>query len=208
MKIGIIGAGAIGGLIGRLWSEAGHDVFFSSRNPGKLERLLPGIKGKAHVGTVEEACAFANTILLAINYWTLDEAMAQMGNTNGKIIMDTTNPYAWASRGELYRVIPGHISGGEVLAQRLPGAKIVKVFSSMQAKMIAQKHHKKPGLVIFYTTDHQDVKPTIESLVADAGLQPVYYGTIADSLPIELFGKYSDKVLTLTEAEVMMKSPK
>jgi lactate dehydrogenase-like 2-hydroxyacid dehydrogenase len=33
MKIAIIGSGRIGGLVGRLWAEAGHQVRFSSRHP-------------------------------------------------------------------------------------------------------------------------------------------------------------------------------
>jgi predicted dinucleotide-binding enzyme len=36
MKIGIVGSGQIGGLIGKLWSQAGHEVLFSSRHPQNL----------------------------------------------------------------------------------------------------------------------------------------------------------------------------
>ena len=38
MRIGILGAGMIGGTVGRLWAEAGHDVTFGVRHP---ERLRP-----------------------------------------------------------------------------------------------------------------------------------------------------------------------
>ncbi|MEO1097920.1 MAG: NAD(P)-binding domain-containing protein [Bacteroidota bacterium] len=116
MKIGVIGAGAIGGLIGKLWAEAGHEVFFSSRNPQNLNELVSKIKGKAYAGTVKEACTFADTFLLAINYATLDEALDQMENISGKLIMDTTNPYAWNTTGGLERTLPKNLSGGEVLS--------------------------------------------------------------------------------------------
>ena len=206
MKISIIGAGAIGGLVGKLWAEAGHEVFFSSRNPDKLSSLPSKIAGTVHIGTVKAATAFADIILLAINYWTLEEALTEIGSTSGKTIMDATNPYAWAKEGGLYRVIPDDVSGGEALAGQLPEAKVVKVFSSMQARIMNQRHHKTPPLTLFYTTDHEDTKPTVEALISDAGFAPQYYGPITDSIPIELFGKYSDKVLSPEEAKAMLQA--
>ena len=38
-KIGVIGAGNIGGTIGGLWVKAGYEVFFSSRHPEELKPL-------------------------------------------------------------------------------------------------------------------------------------------------------------------------
>src|SRR5438874_2417458 len=39
LKIGVIGAGHIGGTIGGLWIKANHPVFFSSRHPEELQEL-------------------------------------------------------------------------------------------------------------------------------------------------------------------------
>ena len=35
LKIGIIGAGKIGGTLGELWAKAGHRVYLSSRHPDR-----------------------------------------------------------------------------------------------------------------------------------------------------------------------------
>jgi len=40
LKIGIIGAGHIGGTLASLWVKAGHEVLVSSRHPGQLEGLV------------------------------------------------------------------------------------------------------------------------------------------------------------------------
>lgn len=40
MKIGIIGSGAIGGILGKLWAQTGHEVLFSSRHPETLSSLV------------------------------------------------------------------------------------------------------------------------------------------------------------------------
>jgi predicted dinucleotide-binding enzyme len=36
MRIGVIGAGSLGGTVGRLWVRAGHEVLFPSRHPDKI----------------------------------------------------------------------------------------------------------------------------------------------------------------------------
>ena len=68
MKIGIIGSGDIGGSLGRLWAQAGHEVFFSSRHPEQLSGLVEQAGKCAQVGTAEEAIAFADIILEAIPF--------------------------------------------------------------------------------------------------------------------------------------------
>ena len=39
MKIGIVGTGHMGGALGKLWAEKGHQVFFGSRKPEKAQEL-------------------------------------------------------------------------------------------------------------------------------------------------------------------------
>jgi predicted dinucleotide-binding enzyme len=55
MQIGIIGAGKIGGTVGRLWAKAGHKVRFATRHPDELEDLVKGVGENALVGTSKEA---------------------------------------------------------------------------------------------------------------------------------------------------------
>ena len=50
VKIGIIGSGRQGGAIGLLWAKAGHEVFFSSRNPENLKELVAQAGPKARPG--------------------------------------------------------------------------------------------------------------------------------------------------------------
>jgi 3-hydroxyacyl-CoA dehydrogenase len=42
MQIGIIGAGKIGGTVGRLWAKAGHKVQFATRHPDETQGLGEG----------------------------------------------------------------------------------------------------------------------------------------------------------------------
>ena len=58
-KVGIIGSGNMGGQLGRLWSKAGYEVMFSSRNPDNLQPLVKDLKS-VQVGTVEETIIFGD----------------------------------------------------------------------------------------------------------------------------------------------------
>ena len=49
MRIGIVGAGKVGGGLGKIWVRAGHQVLFSSRHPNRLKVLIEEINGSAQV---------------------------------------------------------------------------------------------------------------------------------------------------------------
>jgi predicted dinucleotide-binding enzyme len=68
LKIGIIGAGNIGGSVGVLWAQAGHQVFFSSRHPEQLEELACKAGPNAKVGYPKEAAEFGDVIFIAVPY--------------------------------------------------------------------------------------------------------------------------------------------
>src|SRR5689334_6067080 len=57
-KIGIVGAGKMGGALAELWAKAGHEVMISSRHPEELKAQAQAIGPKVHVGTAKEAAAF------------------------------------------------------------------------------------------------------------------------------------------------------
>ena len=202
MKIGILGAGAMGGTIGKLWAQSGHTVMFSSRHPDKLKGLTDEVGENASAGTVKDAISFGDVVLLAINYWTLDAALSEMHDFD-KVIFDCTNPYEYGDSGKIVRSIEENISGGEVLQRRLPEAKVIKAFSSITPGKMNSKHHKEPLLVIPYTASEESLKEIAIKLISDAGFAPFYHGNLKDSKAVEMFGMYDGRILTLEEAKKM-----
>src|SRR4029077_17523172 len=67
-KIGIVGAGKMGGALAELWAKAGHEVMISSRHPDELKAQAQAIGPNVHVGTVREAAAFGPVVLIAMPY--------------------------------------------------------------------------------------------------------------------------------------------
>src|SRR5205823_5242401 len=94
MKIGIIGAGNVGGTLGRAWAKKGHDSFFGVRRPqdDKTRRLVESIGPKAQAGTVAEAAAFGEAVVLATPWQATESAVRQAGDLAGKVVIDCTNP--------------------------------------------------------------------------------------------------------------------
>lgn len=68
MRICVIGAGNVGGTLGRGWARKGHEVIFGVRQPKapKTRTLLEQIGGSVKAGTVAEAVAFGSVVALAI----------------------------------------------------------------------------------------------------------------------------------------------
>jgi len=94
MKISILGAGNVGGTLGRAWARKGHDVFFGVPHPGDAgtPELLRTIGSKARAGTVAEAAAAGDVIVLATPWPATKAAIQAAGNLAGKVVVDCTNP--------------------------------------------------------------------------------------------------------------------
>src|SRR5262245_20391703 len=93
MKIGVIGSGRIGSTIGGLWAKAGHEVMFSDRDPDQAKRAAEGAGARGRTGTVEQAAAFGEAILIAVPYKALPDIQKQVGTQlKGKVIIDPNNP--------------------------------------------------------------------------------------------------------------------
>ncbi len=64
MKIGIIGAGNIGGNAAKLFAEAGHEIAIAnSRSPETLADFVNEIGGNAKAVTAEEAAEFGEIVV-------------------------------------------------------------------------------------------------------------------------------------------------
>ncbi len=209
MKIGIIGSGAIGGILGKLWAQAGHEVLFSSRHPEKLSSLVAQAGSHSRAGTVAEAAEFGDVILLAVNYGTLDEALrAVNGKLDDKIVIDATNPLQRAAHG-IERVIPQGVTAGRVMAQHLPSAHIVKAFTTVYAPYLASEAHRQGDLLaigsasapwaIAMAGDNQAAKETVAQLIKDAGYLPVDIGTLDQSAPLDPGGVLWNSAITEAE---------
>src|SRR5205085_4467472 len=93
VQIGIIGGGRIGGNAARMLAAGGHEVLVSfARDQAKLTELAAGIGSAARATTPPEAAA-AEVVLLSVPWGVVDQALAQAGPLDGRIVIDTTNQF-------------------------------------------------------------------------------------------------------------------
>src|SRR2546428_10034199 len=127
MRIGIVGAGHIGGTAAKLFARAGHQVAVSnSRGPATLASLVSSIGTNAKAMSTIEAVKFGEAILLALPYGKVG-ALPPGESFGGKSVIDATNPYS-ATGGVMSL---GESTSSEEVAKRMPGARLVKAFNTM-----------------------------------------------------------------------------
>src|SRR5262245_16546512 len=94
MRIGIIGAGSVGGTLGRRWGEYGHEVFFGVRDPAdpKVRELIAKCGRSARAGGVGEVAGFGTVVVLATPWSAAERALRSAGDLSGRTLLDCTNP--------------------------------------------------------------------------------------------------------------------
>jgi predicted dinucleotide-binding enzyme len=134
-KIGIIGSGKVGEVLGDGFLKHGHAVMRGSREPGKLAGWQAAAKGEASTGTVAETAAFGEIIVLAVKGTGAEAAIADAGLANlaGKIVIDTTNPIADSppKNGALSYFTGANESLIGRLQAQAPAARFVKAWNSV-----------------------------------------------------------------------------
>jgi 8-hydroxy-5-deazaflavin:NADPH oxidoreductase len=184
MRIGIVGAGRIGGNCAVQFAKGGHEVKLSSRDPSKLEPLAQEIGGAASVGTPAEAIEFGEVVVLSVPWDGIGDALERAGSLDGKVVIDTTNFYGSVSPPAENETQAQHN------AARMPGARYTKSFNALNSGVQAEAAFRPEAdrAVQWVCGDDEDAKTVVEGLITDAGYVPVDIGGTADAAVIEAPG--------------------
>ena len=182
-KIGIIGAGAIGLAFAKQAGAAGHEVIISnSRGPASLGAVTKDLKG-VQAGT-KEAAAAADVIMIAVPWQHLDAAVAGL-DLSGKIVLDPMNPII--NPGFILPDLRGKTSS-EVVAAKVPGATLVKVFNTLPPALIAASPAQNGGnRVVFYSGDDRSAKDLTGRLLSSMGFAGIDLGGLVQGGSLQQF---------------------
>ncbi|WP_298159992.1 NAD(P)-binding domain-containing protein [Brevundimonas sp.] len=183
MRLGIIGAGNIGGTLGRHWVKAGHEVMFGVRSPQALQPLLQEFGARAHGGSGLDAAAFGDAVVFAGPYgaWP-DVARENLAALSGKVVVDAANPYP-ARDGSIAEAVAAMGRGsGAYTASLVPGARLVKAFNTVYWVDLRDEAGR-PGerLAMPIAGDDADALSLVGVLADDAGFDPVIVGGLDES---------------------------
>src|SRR5438132_5368771 len=169
LTIAVLGAGNIGRTLGKKWSAAGHRVHFGVQDPdGKNAQAVRAELGdRAVVGTIEDTLQCSPDVVLVALPGKAVEAVAQQYATqlNGRIIIDAANRMGEDS---MHNLAP--------FQQYAPQAQLYRAFNSLGWENFAEPTFDGIQADLFYCGPDGDVRTTVEQLISDVGLRPVYLG--------------------------------
>jgi hypothetical protein len=180
MQIAILGAGNIGGTLGRKWAAAGHAVVFGVRDPASararaaLESAGPG----ARLASLAEAAAFGEVVLFAIPSRAMADTVRTLsGRLDGKILVDATNNFAGPVINSL-----------DALRAAAPGALLFRAFNSLGWELFAEPRVDGQQVDMFYCGPDGEARRQVEALIAGIGLRPRWVGDTDQAALVDNLG--------------------
>ncbi|HEY3741966.1 MAG TPA: NADPH-dependent F420 reductase [Bryobacteraceae bacterium] len=186
MKLGIIGAGNVGGTLGTRWAQAGHTVVFSSSDltSAKMKQVLEKAGSNASAASVQDTVAASEIVVLATPWEAVEDIVKTTPGWDGKIIIDATNPLLPALSG---LALGTTTSAAEMVAGWAPRAKVVKAFNTVGANIMADPKFPGHKVALFYCGDDKDAKQQVHTLAAELGFDPLDAGPLTQARVLEPF---------------------
>lgn len=179
MSIGIIGAGGIGEALARRLVAAGHRVVISnSRGPDSLRPLADALGPRLKPASVPEA-ATSDMVVLAVQWRHLADALtaAAVPDWLGRIVIDATNPLGPPD----FKVAElGGRTSSEVVADLVPGARLVKAFNTLPPHILGAEPCGPAGRrVVFLSGDSASANERVGKVIQQVGWAAVDLGQLA-----------------------------
>lgn len=176
MRIAIIGAGNVGGGLGKAFASVGHDVVFGVRDPESTKTLaaLADVPD-ASAAQPAEAVAGADIVVFALRPTGLASTVADIGSLDGRIVIDAMNRFD----GDPLR------STTQDLAALLPGAKLAKAFNTIGAENYATARDRVAQAAMFVAGDDAEAKAAALGLATELGFRAEDAGPLANAKILE-----------------------
>jgi predicted dinucleotide-binding enzyme len=168
LRIAVLGAGKIGGTLGRKWVAAGHQVAFGVRDPEdeRATALRAELGERARVSTIADALAGSDVVLLAIPGKVAAETAARLGAAlDGRIVIDATNNMGART-----------VNSVAAIQAAAPGAHVFRAFNGYGWENFADPVFDGIQADLLYVGPEGDAGAAVEGLIADVGLRPVRLG--------------------------------
>jgi predicted dinucleotide-binding enzyme len=158
VRITTIGRGNIGGGLGELWRQAGHEVVELGREGGD--------------------CAGSDAVLLAVPQGAIPDALASVSGLEAIPVIDATNvvrgprPDGFASLAEYVK--------------SLTNGPVAKAFNANFARLYDRIGEARATPSMVYAAD-EEAREVTERLIRDAGFEPVSAGGLENAAAVEDF---------------------
>jgi predicted dinucleotide-binding enzyme len=172
-KIGVLGTGDVGRVLGAGFAALGHEVKLGSRDAKNPKAVEWAEKNGAHAsaGTFADAAKFGDVVILALNWDGTLNALELAGPDSfaGKVVIDATNPLDFSKGAPPTLAVGTTDSAGEIIQRFLPKARVVKAFN-----IVGNPHMVNPSFpggepAMFICGDDEGAKKTVTELCTELG---------------------------------------
>ena len=182
MDITIIGTGNMARGIATRALAGGHAVTLLGTAPVKAEALAGELSGDVRAGSAGDPSA-DDLVVLAVWYQALDDVLARYGDQlAGRTVVDITNPVDPQTFAPL-TLAAG--SAAQEIAQKAPGAKVVKAFNTTFAGTLVEGGVGGQPLDVFVAADDDEAKARVRELAESSGLRVLDAGPLAHARQLE-----------------------
>ena len=183
MRVGVIGAGSMGGILARHLAKLGHQVSIAnSRGPESLTALAAEI-GATPVSVIDAATAGEFVIIAIPTKAVADLPRALFANVpSSVIVIDIGNYHPELRDGRIDAIDRGMLDS-QWVAQQI-GRPVMKAFNNIFAKSLLEKgvpRGTKGRIALSVAGDSLDAKAAVLRLVDDLGFDPVDGGDLDNS---------------------------
>ncbi|WP_322070790.1 NADPH-dependent F420 reductase [Paraburkholderia bannensis] len=188
MKVGFIGAANLAQTYSKHLLRSGHSVVLSNRRgPETLASLVESFGPRASAASVENA-AKAEVVVLALPWTQLQSLQNRDIDWHGRIVVDATNALLTYAP-DYRRADLGGRTSSEIVADMLPGARVVKALNTLYFKVLERDPAEAGGRrVMFVCGDDSEAKKTVSSMLASTGFCPIDLGDLVQGGRIQQFG--------------------
>jgi len=169
LNIAVLGAGNIGGTLGRKWAQAGHKVTFGVTDPSgpKSQALRAELGDEVAIGSAADALSAGDIVLVAVPGAAVEQTVAQNAALlDGKVIIDAANNMG--SGGS-----PNSLATYQIY---VPNARVYRAFNTLGWENFANPLIGGVQADLFYCGPDGDDRKAIEQLISDVGLRPIWVG--------------------------------
>lgn len=193
-RIGIIGSGNMGRTIGLSLANKGYEVFFGAREMYNAKHAASFDKSTLF-GSNQQAAEFGDIIYYSPRDINPNNVLDDISSLDGKIVIDSSN---WNLTEDL-DTEKFTTSKAQILQSQIPNAKVVKAFNTVLQEIFEYSflNLKELNVPCFISSNFDDAKNIVSTLVNDLGFVAVDYGSLKQTLLLEYFGNFTRVLVRL-----------